>query len=67
MKSWIDDLPQIPFRYRDLPPDGPWMTREEAGTYLGIGQYHMNALTSVTPRGTSRTGRTGGRSGTTRP
>ncbi|MFJ8474460.1 DNA-binding protein [Kitasatospora sp. NPDC094011] len=50
MKRWIDDLPQIPFRYRDLPPDGPWMTMEEAGTHLGIGHYHMNALTAVTHR-----------------
>ncbi|MEV5011826.1 MULTISPECIES: hypothetical protein [unclassified Streptomyces] len=50
MKTWTDSLPQIPFPYRSLPTGGPWMTQEEAASYLGIGPYHLNVLTSVTHR-----------------
>ncbi|GAA2787792.1 hypothetical protein ACFQ0M_45905 [Kitasatospora aburaviensis] len=50
MKTWIDDLPQVPFPYRDLPPGGEWMTREEAAARLGVGEYHLNALTHGTRR-----------------
>ncbi|WP_407914057.1 hypothetical protein [Kitasatospora sp. NE20-6] len=50
MKTWTDRLPQIPFAYRDLPPDGPWTTREEAASCLGIGPYHLNVLTDITHR-----------------
>lgn len=56
MKTWTESLPRVPFRYRDLPEDGPWMTQEDAASYLGIGAYHLNALTSVTHRiGMART------------
>lgn len=48
--TWADRLPQIPHSYDALPPDGDWMTQEEAMSYLGIGQYHLNALTCVTHR-----------------
>ncbi|MEU6238237.1 DNA-binding protein [Kitasatospora sp. NPDC047058] len=50
MKTWTDSLPQIPFAYRDLPAGGQWMTQEEAASWLGIGQYHLNVLTAVTHR-----------------
>ncbi|MFE6049172.1 hypothetical protein ACFQ6N_00265 [Kitasatospora sp. NPDC056446] len=50
MKTWIDDLPQIPFPYRALPPGGDWMTQEEAAARLGIGTYHLNSLTAGTHR-----------------
>jgi hypothetical protein len=50
VKTWTDSLPQIPFPYRGLPAGGPWLTQEEAASYLGIGPYHLNALTSVTRR-----------------
>ncbi|MEV7596988.1 hypothetical protein AB0O91_06315 [Kitasatospora sp. NPDC089797] len=50
MKRWTDDLPQIPFPYRGLPPDGPWMTMEEAAARLGVGHYRMNLLTAGTYR-----------------
>ncbi|MFJ3791370.1 DNA-binding protein [Kitasatospora sp. NPDC090091] len=50
MKTWTDDLPQIPFAYRSLPEGGEWMTREEAASYLGIGEFHLNALTHGTHR-----------------
>ncbi|MFD8479379.1 DNA-binding protein [Kitasatospora sp. NPDC059673] len=44
MKTWIDGLPQIPFGYRQLPHGGEWMTREEAASCLGIGEFHLNSL-----------------------
>ncbi|MFE9853470.1 DNA-binding protein [Streptomyces sp. NPDC005576] len=50
MKTWTDDLPQIPFAYRDLPEGGEWMTREEAASSLGIGELHLNALLMNTHR-----------------
>ncbi|MFD7449698.1 hypothetical protein [Kitasatospora sp. NPDC059827] len=50
MKTWTDRLPQIPFPYHALPPDGPWLTQEETASYLGIGEYHLNTLTCVTHR-----------------
>ncbi|GAA2103145.1 hypothetical protein GCM10009759_38200 [Kitasatospora saccharophila] len=50
MKPWRDSLPQIPFAYRALPPDGAWMTREEAAACLGIGEFHFNSLMTNTHR-----------------
>ncbi|MER6299228.1 hypothetical protein ABT247_06585 [Kitasatospora sp. NPDC001539] len=50
MKTRTDRLPQIPFRYDALPPDGPWMTQEEAAAYLGVGPYHLNSLIGNTHR-----------------
>ncbi|MGW4697811.1 DNA-binding protein [Kitasatospora cineracea] len=50
MKTWTDDLPQIPFSCCDLPEGGEWMTQEEAATYLGIGPLHLNGLMLNTHR-----------------
>ncbi|MGX4735044.1 DNA-binding protein [Kitasatospora griseola] len=50
MKTWMDGLPQIPFAYRALPEGGEWMTREDAASSLGVGEFHLNALTHNTHR-----------------
>ncbi|GLW59321.1 hypothetical protein Kpho01_73310 [Kitasatospora phosalacinea] len=50
VKTWTDDLPQIPFSCCDLPEGGEWMTQEEAASYLGIGPIHLNGLTHNTHR-----------------
>ncbi|MEV7215331.1 DNA-binding protein [Kitasatospora cineracea] len=50
MKTWIDGLPKVPFAYRELPPGGEWMTREEAASCLGIGEFHLNSLMGNTRR-----------------
>ncbi|MFE2347950.1 hypothetical protein [Kitasatospora cineracea] len=50
MKTWIDGLPQIPFAYHQLPEGGEWMTREEAASCLGIGEFHLNSLMANTRR-----------------
>ncbi|MFD8782778.1 hypothetical protein [Kitasatospora sp. NPDC059599] len=46
-RSAVSALPRSGW---DLPAGGAWMTQEEAAAHLGIGRYHLNALTCVTHR-----------------